>query len=146
MNPLRKVLLGSALAGSALVGGAIGASLLGTAGAQTPDSSTSTTAAASTSKDATANTTTADNDGDHGGGQGGPHQANGITEAALTGSDLTKATDAAKAAVPGGTVERAETDAEGAAYEVHMTKADGSDVTVKLDSSFKVTDTLAGRG
>jgi uncharacterized membrane protein YkoI len=145
MNPLQKVLLGSALAGSALVGGAIGASMLGVASAQ--DGTTSTTAAADTSKDATASTTTADTDadGDHG-GHGGPHQANGITEAPLTGSDLTKATDAAKAAVPGGTVERAETDAEGAAYEVHMTKSDGSDVTVKLDSSFKVTETVDGRG
>ena len=38
--------------------------------------------------------------------------------------------------MPGATVERAETDAEGAVYEVHMTKSDGSDVTVKLDSNF----------
>ena len=33
---------------------------------------------------------------------------------------------------------RAETDAQGATYEVHMKKADGSDVTVKLDANFKV--------
>ena len=54
----------------------------------------------------------------------------------LTGGELTKATAAAEAAVPGATAQRAETDAEGAAYEVHMTKADGSVVTVKLDASF----------
>ena len=46
---------------------------------------------------------------------------------------------AAEAAVPGATVIRAETDAQGAAYEVHLKKADGSEVTVKLDASFKVT-------
>ena len=43
-------------------------------------------------------------------------------------------------------MERAETDAEGATYEVHMTKSDGSEVTVKLDSNFNVTETLNGRG
>ena len=74
----------------------------------------------------------------------GPHTANGITETVLTGDDLAKATSAAEAAVSGGTVERAETDAEGAAFEVHMTKADGSHVTVKLDADFKVTSTEDG--
>jgi uncharacterized membrane protein YkoI len=46
---------------------------------------------------------------------------------------------AALAAVPGGTIQRVENDAEGATYEAHMTKADGSHVTVKLDASFNVT-------
>ena len=41
---------------------------------------------------------------------------------------------------------RAETDSQGAAYEVHMKKADGSAVTVKLDSSFKVSATEQGFG
>ena len=68
----------------------------------------------------------------------GGHQANGKTEVLVTGDDATKITAAAEAAVPGATAQRVETDAEGAAYEVHMTKADGSIVTVKLDSSFKV--------
>ena len=45
---------------------------------------------------------------------------------------------------PGATAQRVETDADGDAYEVHMTKADGSIVTVKLDSSFKVTQTVDG--
>ena len=42
-------------------------------------------------------------------------------------------------AVPGGTIQRVENDAEGSTYEAHMTKADGSEVTVKLDANFKVT-------
>src|SRR3954465_9995992 len=96
----QKALLSSALVGAAVAGGAVGASVLGTAQAQTSSSST----AASSAPAADAN---------H-----GPHIANGITEVALTGDDLSKATAAAQAAVPGATIERAETDAEGAAFAV----------------------------
>ena len=76
----------------------------------------------------------------------GGHTANGIIEALLTGDTATKVTAAAQAAVPGGTVQRVENDAEGATYEAHMTKSDGTEVTVKLDSSFKVTATEVGHG
>ena len=48
--------------------------------------------------------------------------------------------------MPGATAQRIETDAEGATYEVHMTKSDGSIVTVKLDGDFTVTDTADGMG
>jgi membrane protein implicated in regulation of membrane protease activity len=62
-------------------------------------------------------------------------------ETALTGDTATKAKDAAVAAV-GGTAGRASTedpsDASGAAYEVHVTKADGTKVEVLEDSSFNV--------
>ena len=84
------------------------------------------------------------------GGGGGPHVANGITETPLTGDDLTKATAAAATAAPGATVVRAETDADGAAFEVHITMADGSRATVELNSDFTVkaisTDQSGGRG
>ncbi|HEY2813356.1 MAG TPA: hypothetical protein VGJ03_07830 [Acidimicrobiales bacterium] len=146
MNPLRKVLVGGAMAGAALVGGAVGASFLGTANAQTPSSSSSSSGSSGTSGTAPA----------QGRGQGQPgqppdwskggHQANGITETVLTGDDAAKATAAAEAAEPGATAQRAETDAEGATYEVHMTKSDGSIVTVKLDSNFNVTSTVDGMG
>jgi hypothetical protein len=53
-------------------------------------------------------------------------------------------TTAAEAAVEGGTVERVETDAEGAAYEAHVTSADGERMTVKLDESFNVTSVEEG--
>ena len=147
MNPLRKLAFGGAMAGTALLGGALGASLIGTANAQTTDSTSTTTAPSSGSSGDTSSTATPAPDA-HGApdwSKGG-HQANGITETVLTGDDLTKATAAAEAAVPGATAERAETDAEGAAYEVHMTKADGSVVTVKLDASFNVTSTIDGMG
>lgn len=77
----------------------------------------------------------------------GPHRANGKTETELTGDQLTKATEAAKAKVPGATVNRAETDVDGeGAYEVHMTKSDGSKITVFLDANFSVTSTQDGVG
>ncbi|MFN2624898.1 MAG: hypothetical protein ABR520_02295 [Mycobacteriales bacterium] len=60
-------------------------------------------------------------------------------ETLLTGSNAAKARAAALKAVPGATVERVETDAEGAAYEAHVRRADGSRATVKLDKDFSVT-------
>ena len=69
----------------------------------------------------------------------GGHVANGITETLLTGDTAEKVKAAALAAVPGGTIQRVETDAEGSPYEAHMTKSDGSRVTVKVDKDFKVT-------
>jgi hypothetical protein len=67
-------------------------------------------------------------------------------EKALTGSDADKVRAAALDAVPGGTVYRVETDADGDAYEAHMTKSDGSLVTVKLDEEFKVAGVEDGMG
>jgi uncharacterized membrane protein YkoI len=72
----------------------------------------------------------------------GGHQANGKTEKLLTGETAAKVEAAAKAKVPGGTIERVETDADtGSAYEAHVRKADGSDVIVYVDASFHVTGT-----
>jgi hypothetical protein len=60
-------------------------------------------------------------------------------ETLLTGDTASKVEAAAKARVPDGTIVRVETDADGnAAYEAHMTKADGSLVTVYVDKSFDV--------
>ena len=67
-------------------------------------------------------------------------------ETQLSGSDAAKAKAAALKAVPGGTVYRVETDAGDAAYEAHMTKADGTRVTVKMDKSFTVTGVEDGMG
>ena len=59
-------------------------------------------------------------------------------ETPLTGADAEKATAAAEAEVPGGTVLRVETDADGT-YEAHVKKADGTEVEVKMDKDFNVT-------
>lgn len=72
--------------------------------------------------------------------------SHGPGETLVTGANLATLTKAALTAVPGSTVIRAETDSGGAAYEVHLTKADGSGVTVKFDSSFNVTATQDGFG
>ena len=76
--------------------------------------------------------------------QGG-HVANGITEVLLTGDTAAKVTAAAQGAVSGATVDRVENDAEGATYEAHMTKSDGSKVTVKVNADFSVASVETGR-
>ena len=129
MNNFRKAGLSALLVGAAVTGGAVGASVVGTAGAQTGSSSSSTASG----------TTEAAHDPSQGG-----HTANGITETLLTGDTATKVTEAAQGAVPGATVDRVENDAEGATYEAHMVKADGSHVTVKMDASFSVTSVEDG--
>lgn len=80
---------------------------------------------------------------------GGPGQA-GVppqrpNETLLTGDTAAKVRAAALAKVSGGTIDRVETDADGnAAYEAHMTRTDGSRVTVYVNKSFKVVGTQSG--
>ena len=63
-------------------------------------------------------------------------------ETPLTGDALVKVTAVAKDALPGATIVRVETDADGhATYEAHMTKADGTPVTVYVDSNFQYVST-----
>ena len=58
-------------------------------------------------------------------------------ETLLTGDAESKVRAAALAKVSGGTIVRVETDADGnAAYEAHMTKSDGTPVTVYVDKYF----------
>ena len=77
------------------------------------------------------------------GGPGGPggHGGPGAGETALTGDTATKVTAAAQAAIPDGTIIRVETDSAGSPYEAHVTKADGTQVVVKVDANFAVTAT-----
>lgn len=63
----------------------------------------------------------------------------------LAGDTASKVRALALDRVPGGTIERVETDADGnAAYEAHMRKADGSRVTVYVNSSFEVVAVRSG--
>ena len=111
------------LAGGALVGAVVSGtvSAQATNGTPTPSSSTS-----------------AHTDSDKAGDHGGP------AEEQLTGTTAAKVRAAALAKVPGATVDRLEKDANGAVYEAHLTKADGSHVTVKLDEGYQVTAVEAG--
>jgi len=60
-------------------------------------------------------------------------------ETLLIGTAESSVRAAAQGRVPGGTIARIETDADGhAAYEAQMTKADGTPVTVYVDKSFRV--------
>lgn len=82
---------------------------------------------------------------EEGRGPGGPGHARGA-EKALTGDTAAKVKEAALAEVDGATVDRLETDAEGnAAYEAHVTTADGSRATVYVDKNFNVVDVETGR-
>jgi hypothetical protein len=141
MNRTRKAVVGGALAACTLLGGGVGAALMnGTANAQT---STSTTAAPSTAAPPQQAPPNGQPPANFDPTKGG-HVANGVTETLLTGDTAEKVKAAALAAVPGGTIQRVENDAEGSPYEAHVTKADGTEVTVKVDSNFKVTGTEDG--
>ena len=111
-----------------LAAGAIGGGAIALTAPAWADQSTSPSPAASSGRPA-----------DHGGGQRSD-------ETLLTGADAGKARAAALAAVPGGTVDRVETDADGAVYEAHVTKSDGTKVTVKFDKDFNVTGVEPGMG
>jgi uncharacterized membrane protein YkoI len=66
-------------------------------------------------------------------------------ETVLTSDTASKVTTAAEAKVPGATIERVETDADGhAAYEAHMVRSDGSRITVYVNKQFAVVGTEDG--
>jgi hypothetical protein len=69
-------------------------------------------------------------------------------ETLLTGDTADQVKQAALAKVPGATVIRVETDAQGSPYEAHLRKSDGSLVTVKVDKSYNATsvEDWGGRG
>jgi uncharacterized membrane protein YkoI len=71
---------------------------------------------------------------------GGHVGANGKTEQALPDAVAGKVEAAAKAKVPGATIERVETDVDhGSPYEAHMKKSDGTELEVLVNSNFEVT-------
>jgi hypothetical protein len=118
--------------GAVALGAAVGAA--GIAGAATSTSTSSSNSSTSSSASAPA---------------ARPDPAtisHGPGETLLTGTTADKVKAAALAAVPGATVIRVETDSAGSPYEAHMKKTDGTYVTVKVDSSFKVTETDDGFG
>jgi hypothetical protein len=120
------------LIGAGVAAGAVGATAVA-AGADTTSPAPATSSAAAPSGSAKPG-------GDHG---SAPVRDDEKSVSASTAATLKAA---ALKAVPGGTVYRVETDAGDAAYEAHMTKADGSEVTVKFDKSLKVTGVETGMG
>jgi hypothetical protein len=127
------------LAAGAISGGVLAstlsASASGTSAASTTTSAASTTTASYSSSSADRRTP------GHGGAR--PVRSDEKSVSSATAATLRAA---ALKAVPGGTVYRIETDAGDGVYEVHMTKADGSLVTVKFDKNLKVTKVESGMG
>ena len=122
MNPLRKAAVAGAFLATAFAGGAIGASFLGTANAAT----TSTPASASSpSTGASQPAMPAHGSATH-----------EDAEKAVTGTAASQAQAAAVKSVGSGTAGAVTTDFSGRGYEVTVTKSDGSQVEVHLDSSF----------
>ena len=71
---------------------------------------------------------------------GGHRGANGQVEQALPSAVAAKVKAAAEAKVPGGTVERVETDVDhGSPYEAHVRKSDGTELEVLVNKDFAVT-------
>ena len=126
----RKWLVTGAIAGGVALGAA------GIANAATGASSVTATAAAPSSASAAPAAAAPDP----------ATMSHGPSETLLTGTTAAKVKAAALAAVPGATVIRVETDSAGSPYEAHLRKSDGTDVTVKVDASFKVTATQSGFG
>ena len=67
-------------------------------------------------------------------------------EAAVSADVAAQLTELALAEVPGATVIRVETDGDGAAFEAHLKKADGTLVTVKFDANYAVIEVQDGMG
>jgi hypothetical protein len=132
MKMSQKVGLAAAVAAVGVTGGAIGASVIGTAGAA---SSTTSTAASTGGSTAPSHSTFPA----HG------SAAHEDSETPVTGSAATQARAAAVKAVGSGTAGTVTTDFTKDGYEVTVTKSDGTQVEVHLDSSFNVMMGHGGR-
>ncbi|HUJ66924.1 MAG TPA: hypothetical protein VLX59_15380 [Acidimicrobiales bacterium] len=136
MTPRFSIIRKTLVAGAVVAGASLGAAGIASAASSTGSASSSTAPAANSYGNAASGAATNPATLTH-----------GPNETLLTGTSLERADAAATAAVPGATIVRAETNSSGASpYEVHMKKADGSYVTVELDSNFKVLTTINGFG
>ncbi len=99
-------------------------------------------AVAETTSGADATSTPApDTDTDTGAKHGGP--GHGPRGEELTGDTAAQVEAAVLAEYPDATIERLETDPDGA-YEAHLTQADGTRLMIELDESFAITGTRTG--
>jgi hypothetical protein len=129
-----------ALVSAGIAAGAVGATAIGASAQSTSNGSGSTATTAATSAPSRP--------------AGAPDKQGKVGGSALVRSDEKAVSASLEAtlkaaalkAVPGGTVYRVETDAGDAAYEAHMTKADGTQVTVKFSKDLKVTAVESGMG
>ncbi len=123
------------IVGAAAIGAAVGGAGIANAATTSSSSAAGTSSAAASSTNPPANPAANPATLSHGPG-----------ETLLTGTTADKVKAAALAADPGATIIRVETDSAGSPYEAHITKADGTQVTLKIDANFKVTSTDQGFG
>lgn len=141
----------TALVGAGVAAGVIGAWALSsdaqgstTSGSANPGTSaTSAPTAPTTPPSRPAGGPMGDHPGIPGGGPGGFGRGD---ENELSGTKAATLKAAALKQVPGGSVQRVETDSGDAAYEVHMTDKDGQPVTVKFDKNLKFVAVENGMG
>ncbi len=141
LRPARRI---AAVAGIVL---GLAAGSYGIASAASGSSSTASTAATTTTSglSSSSSTTQAGPAAQTAPSESNPWGGQRSDETPLTGDALAKVTAAAQAKVSGGTIIRVETEADGnAAYEAHMTKADGTPVTVYVDKDFNVVSVDTG--
>jgi len=138
MNRTKSLIAGVAMSGAALVGGAAALTVFQPASAQTATTTAPVTSGPAAGDPAASGAPKGDPS------LGGHVGTSGVKEELLTGATADQAKAAALAAVPGGTVERVENDAEGSTYEAHAVTAEGKHVTVKMDANFAVTSTENG--
>jgi hypothetical protein len=124
VKTIQKIAFSGALVGATIAGGALGASMVGSANAQTSSNSSNSSSSA-TAPDPSSMP-------QHG------TAAHEDAEKPVTGDAATSAQNAAVSSVGGGTAGDVTTDFSGNGYEVTVTKTDGTQVEVHLDSSFNV--------
>jgi uncharacterized membrane protein YkoI len=122
--------VGAAVFGLALGGGLLAGSVLGAPGSSSAASPAVAVVATAADSSSTATASAA-----------AVPAAPANPETRLTGDVATQVTAAAQAAVPGGTIDRVETDNDGV-YEAHVTKADGTHVIVQVGADYAVTGTI----
>ena len=138
------------VAAGVVAGGVLAGTLAASAASNGATSTTAATSYASTGYSSAGSDTTGSESATRGsesatGPVGGSTPVRG-DEKALSLTLTATLTQKAQTAVPGGTVYRVEADSGDAAYEAHMTKADGMRVTVKFDTSGTVTAVEDGMG
>ena len=132
------------LAGAGAAAGLTGGLILGTLGiagaATSPSSSTSTSTAAASASAPSSSASSQPSFPAHG------TPAHEDQEKAVTGTAASQAQAAAVKSVGSGTAGAVTTDFTGSGYEVTVTKPDGTQVEVHLDSSFNVVQGGHGAG
>lgn len=136
------------LAAGAIAGGVLAGSISASAGTSTSAGAPAASSASSSAGTPERGTAPVPGSPSSGGSADGTqrHGPGEGLEEALDAATAAKVEAAALDAVPGATVDRTETDSGDAEYEAHVTRSDGTRVTVSLDADFEVIAVEEGMG